>query len=129
MKRVFKLQPKPHPSRGLAAQYCLDAPDGLLVTFSEPRRSQEASAAMWAKLHDIARCVDWYGKKLDATDWKHVFSSSLRKLEVVPNLDGTGFVALGLATSQMSQKEMSEMLTLIDAFGDEKGVKWSQGEL
>ncbi len=91
-------------------------------------RSLEQNAKMWAMLTDVSQQVEWYGKRLTAEDWKHVFSASLRKLSVVPNLDGTGFVALGLSTSAMSKREMSDMVELIYSFGAEKGVKWTEGE-
>jgi hypothetical protein len=76
-------------------------------------------------LTDISQQVDWYGKKLTQEDWKHVFTASLKKLDVVPNLDGTGFVALGMSTSRMTKAEMCDMQTLMEAFGAEKGVRFS----
>lgn len=100
----------------------------LVVTVKPETRSLAQNARLWAMLTDISQQVDWYGKKLTPEDWKHVFSSSLRKLEVVPNLDGTGFVALGLSTSQMSRREMTEMQELMEAFGAERGVKFSAPE-
>jgi hypothetical protein len=90
------------------------------------KRSSEQNARMWAMLGDVSRQVDWHGKKLSPEDWKHVFSSSLRKLQVVPNLDGTGFVALGLSTSTMSKSEFSELMELMEAFGAERGVAWNE---
>jgi hypothetical protein len=76
-------------------------------------------------LGDVSKQVDWYGKHLSAEDWKHVFSASLRKLAVVPNLDGTGFVALGLSTSRMTKAEMGDLMEIMGAFGAERGVVWS----
>jgi hypothetical protein len=127
MKRVFVIQPRPHPSRRLAAEFILnDAQDGYSVTVAEPTRNLEQNARMWAMLADISRQVDWYGKRLTSEDWKHVFSSSLRRLEVVPNLDGSGFVALGMSTSRMSKREMSDLIELMFAFGAERDVEWSE---
>ena len=88
-------------------------------------RSDAQNRRMWAMLADVSRDVDWYGRKLSAEDWKHVFSASLRKLSVVPNLDGTGFVALGLSTSRMTKAEMGDLMELMSAFGSERGVVWS----
>lgn len=99
-----------------------DAPDGWMVTVAEQARNLEQNARLWASLTDVSQQVEWYGKKLTPEDWKHIFTSSLRKLEVVPNLDGTGFVALGLSTSRMSKREISDLLELIYAFGYERGV-------
>jgi sulfite reductase beta subunit-like hemoprotein len=126
-KRVFVLQPRPHPARRNAAEFILNAaPDGFAVTVAEPTRTLEQNARMWALLTDISEQVEWYGKRLTPEDWKHVFTASLRKLTVVPNLDGTGFVALGLSTSRMSKRELGDLMTLIEAFGAERGVEWSE---
>ena len=100
----------------------------MVVEVKPETRSLEANARMWAMLTDISEQVDWYGKKLSPTDWKHLFSSTLRKLEVVPNLEGTGFVALGLSTSNMSRREMAELQELMEAFGAERGVRFSAAE-
>ena len=109
-------------ARARACQAIKEAPEGYAVTIAEPKRSLDQNARLWASLSDIAQQVEWYGRKLSPEDWKHIFTSSLRKLEVVPNLDGTGFVALGLSTSRMSKREVSELLELMYAFGVGRGV-------
>lgn len=113
-------------ARWRAAERARTAPDGWEVRFKEPTRNGSQNARMWAMLGDVSQQVDWYGRKLAPEDWKHVFSASLRKLEVVPNLDGTGFVALGMSTSRMSKREMSDLIELLFAFGAERGVEWSE---
>jgi hypothetical protein len=95
------------------------------VTVKPATRSLEQNSRLWAQLSDVSKQVEWYGKRLTPEDWKHVFTSSLRKLAVVPNLDGSGFVAMGLSTSRMSKRELGELMDLIDAFGAERGVVWS----
>lgn len=106
----------------------LNAGRRMVIELREEKRSDAQNRRLWAMLTEISQQVDWYGKKLSPEDWKHVFSSSLRKLEVVPNLDGTGFVALGTSTSQMTKAEMSDMQTLMEAFGSEHGVRFSAQE-
>ena len=98
------------------------APDGWTCEVKAPVRNSEQNARLWASLGEVAKQVEWYGKKLTPEDWKNIFSASLRKLTVVPNLDGSGFVALGLSTSSMTKREMSDLLELIYAFGAERGV-------
>lgn len=120
MKQSFILA---HPeARRRAIEAVQNAPDGYAVRISEPTRSLEQNSRLWASLTDVSEQVDWYGKKLAPEDWKHVFTASLKKLEVVPNLDGTGFVALGTSTSRMSKREISDLLEIIYAFGAERGV-------
>lgn len=126
MKRQFILA---HPvARQRAIDAVRDAPDGYAVTVAEPTRNLEQNAAMWAALTDLAEQVEWYGRYLSAQDWKAVMTASLKKLEVVPNIDGTGFVALGQSTSKMSKREMSDLLELIHAFGAERGVNFENLE-
>lgn len=115
-------------ARRRACEAVQNAPEGYSVTIAPPTRTGEQNARLWASLSEISAQVDWYGRKLTPEDWKHIFSSSLKKLQVVPNLDGTGFVALGLSTSRMSKSELSELLELIYAFGAERGVIFNDME-
>ena len=123
MKQIFRLAHA--EARRRAIEAIQTAPDGYIVRLSEPTRSLDQNAALWAMLGDVSRQVVWHGRKLDAEDWKNIFSASLRRLDVVPNLDSTGFVALGLSTSKMTVREMGDMLDLIGAFGAEHNVVWS----
>lgn len=99
----------------------------LVIEVKEKTRSTEQNARMWALLTDVSRQVDWYGQKLTPEEWKDVFSASLKKQKAVPGLDG-GFVILGQRTSKMSIREMGELMELIEAFGADKGVRFSAPE-
>lgn len=112
-------------ARRRAAEACITAPDGYIVKISQPTRTLEANSAMWASLNDVAKQVIWHGRKLDAESWKNIFTASLSKQDVVPNLDGTGFVVLGQSTSKMTKQQMSDLIDLIHAFGSEHSIKWS----
>jgi hypothetical protein len=99
----------------------------MVVEVKKETRSLEQNARMWAMLTDVSRQVVWYGRKLTPEDWKHVFTASLTKQEVVPGIDG-GFVVLGKSTSQMTKAEMSELQELMQAFGAQQGVKFTAPE-
>ena len=96
----------------------------MVLEVKPSTRSLEQNARLWAMLTDISRQVDWYGRKLTPYDWKHVFTASLKKQDVVPGLDG-GFVVLGLSTSKMTKAEMCDLQTLMEAFGAEQGVRFT----
>lgn len=102
----------------------LNAGRRMVMELRPEKRSDPQNRRMWAMLGEIAAQVDWYGQKLSAEDWKHILSASLTKQRVAPGLDG-GFVVLGLSTSKMTKSEMSELQTLMEAFGADKGVKFS----
>lgn len=103
----------------------------ITVEARKETRSIKQNRVLWARLTDVSNQVEWYGKRLSQEDWKHVFSSSLAKLDVVPNLDGTGFVALGLSTSSMTRAQLQDLNELIMAFGSNRPtpVKWSIASL
>jgi hypothetical protein len=110
-----------HPTaRQRAVDAVRNAADGMVVTVAEPTRNLEQNAALWAILSEVSEHVVWHGRKLSPEDWKHIFTASLKRMDVVPNLEGTGFVALGLSTSKMSKREFSDLLELVNAFAAER---------
>ena len=99
-----------------------------VIEIKEATRTLEQNAKMWCVLTDISKQVKWYGEWLSPEDWKHVITASLRKQKSVPGIDG-GFVVLGLSTSKMSIREMSDVIELAHAFGAQQGVKWGVNAL
>jgi len=99
----------------------------VVVEIKPETRTLAQNALLWATLDDISKQVDWYGRKLTAEEWKHVFTASLAKQDVVPGIDG-GFVVLGKSTSKMTKPEMSELQQLIEAFGAQQGVRFTAPE-
>ena len=96
----------------------------MVLEIKPATRSLEQNSRLWSLLTDISRQVDWYGRKLTPHDWKHVFTASLKKQDVVPGIDG-GFVVLGASTSKMTKAEMCDLQTLIEVFGAERDVRFS----
>lgn len=96
-------------------------------------RSQAQNDLMWSALTDLSRQVEWPvdGRmtRMDAEDWKHVMSAGLKRHQrIAAGIDG-GFVLLGQSTRKLKVAEMAELITIIHAFGDERGVKWSRTSL
>jgi len=108
-----------------AAKAVLSAPDGYVVEIKPATRSLEQNARLWAHLGEVSEQVEWYGQKLSPEDWKTMFTASLKKSRVVPSLDPGGFVVMGLQTSKMTKAEMSALMELIEAFGAEHDVVFS----
>ena len=92
---------------------------GTVVEFRKKSRSTEQSSKMWAMLGEVSAQVEWYGQKIDAEDWKDIFTASLRHARVVPGIDKGTFVPLGMRTSSMTIDEMSNLIELIYAFGSD----------
>lgn len=99
----------------------------LMLEVKKETRSSAQNRRLWAMLTDVSQQVDWHGRKLTAEEWKHVFTAALTKQDVVPGIDG-GFVVLGKSTSNMTKGEMAELQTLMEAFGAERGVRFTAVE-
>ncbi|MFC4727131.1 recombination protein NinB [Coralloluteibacterium thermophilus] len=118
------------------------------VVVGDPARSLAQNARMWAVLHDIARQVGyrkprWRGDRLveeggyvafeiepraialTPEEWKDVLSAALWRPRRLPGLEG-GVVAVGLRTSSLTKRQMSDLIELAHAFGAEHGVRWSE---
>ena len=100
----------------------------MVLELRPEKRSTPQNRKLWAMLGEIAAQVDWHGQRLDAEDWKHILTASLKKQRAVPGIDG-GFVVLGTKTSRMSKPEMSDLIELMHAFGAERGVCFADGQL
>jgi len=71
----------------------------------------------------VARQVEHFGQKRTVNSWKYLFMDALsRELEILPNLDGNGFVSIGRSTSDLSTSQMSDLIELIFKHGAEHGV-------
>lgn len=113
-----------------AVRWISQAPAGTRLEFKAPRRTLPQNDRLWAMLTDVATQLPWHGIKLAPDDWKLIFLDSLkRELRLVPNIDGTGFVNLGLSSSDLSKSEMSDLFELISAFGARHGVVFHHSEV
>jgi hypothetical protein len=115
--------------RQKAIKWITQAPVNTRVDFKAPKRSVPQNDRMWAMLTEVAGQVDYHGTKLTPDDWKLIFLDGLkREMRIVPNLDGNGFVNLGRSSSDLSKAEMADLITLIEAWGLQHGVVFSDHE-
>lgn len=109
--------------RQRAINWVQKAPVGTRVEFKEAKRSTEQNDKMHAMITEVASQCLWHGLKLSVDDWKLVFLDGLkRETRVVPNWEGNGLLSLGRRTSDLSVKEMTDMIELIYAYGAQHGV-------
>ena len=112
-------------ARKAICRHILAAPEGYVVSITEPKRNLEQNALMWAMLSDLSQQTDWHGIKLSPEEWKDLMSAGLVQSRVVPNMEGNGFVILGQRTSKLTKRQFADLIDLISAFGSERGVIWS----
>lgn len=103
----------------------------LIVEARPETRSLAQNSLMWSCLTDLSEQVKWFGKSLTPTGWKDFITGHLHGQELVPNMDGTGFISInrGRSTSDMTIAEMTAVIELCHAFGAEQGVRWSRTSL
>lgn len=118
------------------------------VVIQEPKRTDEQNRLMWAVLHDLADQVGWHkarwrgnqlleegryvlladdnaAQPVTAEIFKDVLTAALARPRLFGGIDG-GVVAVGLSTSRMSKRQMSELIDLAFAFGADKGVAFTE---
>jgi hypothetical protein len=125
MKRTFILSHSTARSNALSA--IKDAPDGYVVTISEPTRNADQNALLWICLNAFSKQLLWPVNgamtKLPPEEWKDILSAGYRKYNprVAQGLDG-GMVMLGLRTSRMGKRDFADFLDYIGAVAADRGV-------
>lgn len=114
-----------------AAKALLMAGHRLIVEVRTDTRTLAQNRLLWSVMGDLSEQVKWCGKKLTPEGWKEWLTGHLDGQELLPNMDGTGFISItsGKSTRQMTVKEMTAVIDLAHAFGAERGVKWSRTSL
>lgn len=113
-----------------AIRWISRAPAGTRLEFSEPRRTTDQNAKLWAMLTDVARQHEHFGQRYEPDAWKILFLTALGKeLRLAPALDGKGVVALSTSSSKLSKSEMSDLFEFMLAWGAENGIVWSDPTL
>ena len=114
-----------------AAKVQLQAGHNVVVEIRTETRSLAQNNLMWSVLRDLSAQVKWCGRRLTPEGWKEWITGHLEGQELLPNMDGTGFISItsGKSTRQMTVKEMTAVIDLAHAFGAERGVKWSRTSL
>jgi len=103
----------------------------ITATFKTSTRSVAQNNLMWSCLSDLSNQVEWFGRRLTDEGWKDFITAHIAGQDVVPNMDGDGFVTIGRgkSTSDMTIAEMTEVIDRCHAFGSLRGVKWSRTSL
>jgi hypothetical protein len=111
--------------RTLAKRLIDEAPIDAVVNIREAKRSAEQNDKMWAMLGDVSRAKP-EGRRYTTDDWKAVFMNACGwEVMFLEGLDGRPFPA-GFRSSKMTVRQMADLITFIQAYGDQHGVAWSE---
>ena len=119
------------------------APAGYKVTIEEAAKSRDQEQKYHAMIGDIAKHCEFMGRKWDREDWKRLLADAFVRVireqakaegnpdpfadecKMVPSLDGSGFVQLGIQTRRLKKRMASAFIEFLFAYGAENNVAWS----
>ncbi|QQN73910.1 recombination protein NinB [Croceicoccus sp. YJ47] len=103
------------------------APAGSMLVIEPPRRTLDQNAKLWAMLTDVSMAMP-EGRRHTPEDWKSIFMNACGwEVQFVEGLDGRPFPR-GFRSSRMTKAQMIDLIEFIQAYGDQHGVRWSDGE-
>jgi hypothetical protein len=106
----------------------LRAGKALRMEIKADSRSDEQNAKYHAMLSEIAVQAQHLGAKWDAESWKRFLvyefckQLGLPQGQIVPSLDGSGIVQLGLQTRDFSKERAAEFIEFLEAWAADKEI-------
>lgn len=101
------------------------APAGAIVTIKEATRNLDQNARMWAMLSDVSRAKP-EGRRWTTETWKAAFMHSLgHQVQFCEGLDNSGPFPLGFRSSRLTVRQMADLITVIQEYGDRHEVVWT----
>tara|TARA_R110000787_G_scaffold28921_1_gene78686 strand:- start:1051 stop:1476 length:426 start_codon:yes stop_codon:yes gene_type:complete len=112
-------------------------PEGYVCTIQKPSRGLKQNALIHALVSDISKQCKFSNQKLSSTDWKRLLIDGYARIKadegeplsgwgrVLPNLDYSGVVQLGIQSRNFTKKQASEFCEYLYAWGADNNVEWS----
>lgn len=102
------------------------APPNYKITISEPGRTIDQNAKLWAMLNDVAKAKP-EGRQWPPETWKAAFMHFLgHQVKFAEGLDGTGPFPVGFRTSNLTVRQMIDLIDCITEYGSRHGVVWME---
>lgn len=103
----------------------------VTVGESKGKRTLDQNRALHALCNDVAQQKTWANRQLDGEAWKRLFldawarATQRRQVEIVPSLDNSSIVQLGIQSRSLPVDDMSELLEFILAWCADNEVEVS----
>lgn len=107
----------------------------LTMEIKPANKSREQEKKYHAIIGDIAKQAQHMGAKWDADDWKRLLVDQFARdrmmygSPILPNLDGTGIVQLGVQTRRFTKDQASEFVEFLQAWAADNGVELNEKTL
>jgi hypothetical protein len=106
----------------------------LRMEIKPDSKSRDQEQKYHAMLGEIAEQAQHFGAKWSTEDWKRLMvdlfakETGLQGGKIIPSLDGTGIVQLGLQTRNFTKEQAMEFITFLEAWGANNGIIFKQGD-
>lgn len=100
----------------------------LRMEIKAESKSRDQEQKYHAMIGEIAEQASHLGAKWNAEDWKRLLvdlfakETGLQGGKIIPSLDSTGIVQLGLQTRDFSKERAAEFITFLEAWGANNGI-------
>ncbi len=109
--------------RDQASRWAQGVSVGVRIEFKEPKRTIPQNDRFWAMLTDIAVEMKKRGRDHAPDQWKVIFLAAYgHEVKFLPSLDQKTFIPLGHSSSDLSVKEMSDLMEFMTAWAAENNV-------
>jgi len=111
-----------------AAKKSLEAGNRLILEVKKESKTREQEEKYHAIIGDIAKQAQHMGAKWDNESWKRFLTWQFAKEtgidegKIVPSLDGTGIVQLGVQTRKFNKEQASEFIEWLLAWCATNGI-------
>ena len=108
----------------------LKAGKPLRMEIKPESKSRDQEQKYHAMLGEIAAQASHLGAKWDAEDWKRLLvdlfakETGIQGGKIIPSLDSTGIVQLGLQTRNFTKEQAMEFINFLDAWGAVNGITY-----
>lgn len=107
------------------------AQNRMVIELRQVSKTREAEAKYHAMIGEIASQASHLGAKWSADDWKRLLLDAFAREtgrthgKVIPNLDKTGVVEVGIQSRKFSKSDASEFIEWLYAWAANNGVTLS----
>lgn len=112
------------------AKNWLAAGHRLILEIRPESKTRDQEKKYHAMIGDIAKQAQHIGASWEPEDWKRLLVDKFAREtnrthgKVIPNLDKTGVVEVGVQTRKFSRSDGSEFIDWLYAWGVDNGIKW-----
>ena len=113
--------------RRLACDIIAKAELGMRFSLRDAKRSDAQNDKMWAMIGDILKSPPaWFDRSLSPDDVKQVMMAAMfKELRMTRNADNDGYIPLAYRSSQLSVRQMADLIEYIQAWGARNGVTFN----